>query len=71
MTRASNEEEKDPHPRGFWLTCMSVGKKVSKTVCGPVFDYALYYYDLYSDIALAVTMATNCHFKVWIRFETF
>ena len=50
---------------------MSVCKKIVKTACGPVLDYALYYFDLGSDATFAVTMVTNCHFRVWIRFATF
>ena len=51
--------------------CMSVCKKIFKTACGPVLDYILYYFDLASDTIFAVTMVSNCHFRVQIRFETF
>ena len=37
---------------------------IFKTACGPVLDYVLYYFDLGSDATFAVTMVTNCHFKV-------
>ena len=38
------------------LTFMSICKKVFKSVCGPVLDYALYYYDLFAPIRILLNL---------------
>ena len=41
------------------MTC----KNIFITALGPVLDYGLYYYDIYSDSKFASTMKENCHEK--------
>ena len=38
-------------------------KKLAITALGPLLDYGLYYYDLYSDTYFSYTLAHNCHWK--------
>ena len=58
--------------RGF-LICKVIAtilfgilKKITITALGPLLDYGLYYYDLYSDTYFTYTLAKNCH---WIYFS--
>ena len=38
-------------------------KKMTITAFGPLLDYGLYYFDLYSDSYFTYTLANNCHWK--------
>ena len=38
-------------------------KKIAITALGPLLDYGLYYYDLYSDTYFTYTLANNCHWR--------
>ena len=38
-------------------------KKLAITALGPLLDYGLYYYDVYSDTYFTFTLAKNCHWK--------
>ena len=56
----------------FLATCKKIAtvsfgilKKITITALGPLLDYGLYYYDLYSDSYFTYTLANNCH---WIYF---
>ena len=42
---------------------MGTCKNIGITVFGPLLDYGLYYYDLFSDTFFTYTMLNNCHFK--------
>ena len=42
---------------------MGTCKNIGITVFGPLLDYGLYYYDLFSDTVFTYTMLNNCHFK--------
>ena len=35
--------------------------KIFLTLSGPIFTYGLYYFDIYSDFSLMITLFTNCH----------
>ena len=54
----------------------SILKKIAITALGPLLDYGLYYYDLYSDTYFTYTLANNCHwryftFSVGILFSSY
>jgi len=53
-----------------FFTCKKVAtvsfgvlKKIAITALGPLLDYGLYYYDLYSDTYFTYTLANNCHWR--------
>ena len=53
-----------------FFTCKKVAtvsfvilKKLAITALGPLLDYGLYYYDLYSDTYFTFTLANNCHWR--------
>ena len=53
-----------------FVTCKKIAfiafgilKKMTITALGPLLDYGLYYYDLYSDSYFTYTLANNCHWK--------
>ena len=55
---------------GAFVTCMVIAtvifgilKKITITALGPLLDYGLYYYDLYSDSYFTFTLANNCHWN--------
>ena len=35
--------------------------KIFLTLSGPIFTYGLYYFDIFSDFSLMITLFTNCH----------
>ena len=52
------------------VTCKKIGitalvacKKICITALGPVLDYGLYYFDIFTDAKFALTMKDNCHQK--------
>ena len=45
------------------ILTFGVLKKIAITALGPLLDYGLYYYDLYSDGYFTYTLANNCHWK--------
>ena len=45
---------------------MGTLKKIAITAFGPILDYTLYYYDLFSDSFFTYTMASNCHWKYFV-----
>ena len=54
----------------MFVTCKMIAtvsfvilKKLAITALGPLLDYGLYYYDLYSDTYFTFTLAKNCHWK--------
>ena len=46
---------------------MGTIKKIAITTFGPILEYSLYYYDLFSDSFFTFTLANNCH---WRYFAT-
>ena len=49
------------------IASFGILKKIAITALGPLLDYGLYYYDLYSDTYFSYTLANNCH---WNYFKT-
>ena len=56
-----------------FVTCIKIAtvafgilKKIAITALGPLLDYGLYYYDLYSDALFSYTLVHNCH---WYYFS--
>ena len=48
------------------LIAFGILKKITITALGPLLDYGLYYYDLYSDSYFTYTLANNCHWNYFI-----
>ena len=48
------------------VALMSTLKKIAITAFGPILEYSLYYYDLFSDSFFTYTMASNCHWRYFV-----
>ena len=55
--------QKNDQDAGKQRKIMGTCKNIGITVFGPLLDYGLYYYDLFSDTFFTYTMLNHCHFK--------
>ena len=45
------------------IRAFGILKKIIVTALGPLLEYGLYYFDLYSDGYFTYTLASNCHWR--------